>query len=87
MKKIFNQLKEWCTTKQSLYSAMVAIILYTIADCLFGVLNAKYGTVFYFDPVLTQCWFEFWKWVVVTGGTISTVKILKTKQTSNEPLG
>lgn len=76
-KRIWKSVKQWKTRKTVLFTAIVMCVLYTVCNCLFGVLNANYGTVFSFDSTLTAEWFEFWKWVVISGGSITVAKVMK----------
>ena len=77
LKRIVNSVKQWKTRKTVLYTAIVMCVLYTVCNCLFGILNVRYGTVFSFDSTLTAEWFEFWKWVVISGGSITVAKVMK----------
>lgn len=77
LKRIWKSVKQWKTRKTVLYTAIVMCVLYTVCNCLFGVLNAQYGMVFSFDSTLTAEWFEFWKWVVISGGSITVAKVMK----------
>ena len=77
LKRIWKSVKQWKTRKTVLYTAIVMCVLYTVCNCLFGVLNAQYGMVFSFDSTLTAAWFEFWKWVVISGGSITVAKVMK----------
>ena len=65
------------TRRTVLYIAIGMVIAYTVVNCLFGMINAHYQTVFYFDSTQTSEWFEFWKWVVVTGAIITCTKTAK----------
>lgn len=76
-KRIWKSVKQWKTRKTVLFTAIVMCVLYTVCDCLFGVLNANHGMVFSFDSTLTSEWFEFWKWVVISGGSITVAKVMK----------
>ena len=82
-KRIQNSIKRWKTRKTVLYTAIMMCIGYTVCNCLFGIVNAEYGTVFSFDSTLTTEWFEFWKWVVISGGSITVAKVLKGKTNSD----
>jgi hypothetical protein len=62
------------TRNITLFLAMAMVILYTLANCVFGFIGMQYSTVFYFDATQTSEWFEFWKWVVITGGGITVAK-------------
>lgn len=75
--KLQKKIKNWATTKTTLYIAIIAVVIYTIIGCLFTILKTEMGVAVAFDATMTSEWFSFWKWVVVSGGTISTVKILK----------
>lgn len=77
LKRIVNSVKQWKTRKTVLYTAILMCVLYTICNCLFGIFNTKYGMVFSFDSTLTAEWFEFWKWVVISGGSITVAKVMK----------
>ena len=77
LKKIINSVKQWKTRKTVLYTAIVMCVLYTACNCLFGIFNTQYGMVFSFDSTLTTEWFEFWKWVVISGGSITIAKVVK----------
>lgn len=77
LKKIINSVKQWKTRKTVLYMAIVMCVLYTVCNCLFGIFNTQYGMVFSFDSTLTTEWFEFWKWVVISGGSITIAKVMK----------
>jgi hypothetical protein len=77
IKRIINAIKKWKTRKTVLYTAIVMCVLYTACNCLFGIVNAQYGTVFSFDSTLTTEWFSFWKWVVISGGSITVAKVMK----------
>lgn len=76
-KRLRNSIKQWKTRKTVLYTAIAMCVLYTVCNCLFGIVNAEYGTVFSFDSTLTSEWFEFWKWVVISGGSITVAKVMK----------
>ena len=77
LKRVIDSVKQWKTRKTVLFTAIVMCVLYTICDCLFGVFNTQYGMVFSFDSTLTTEWFEFWKWVVISGGSITIAKVMK----------
>ena len=77
LKRIMNSVKQWKTRKTVLYTAIVMCVLYTVCNCLFGILNVRHGMVFSFDSTLTAEWFEFWKWVVISGGSITVAKVMK----------
>ena len=64
--------------------AIFAVMAYTVANCLFGILNAHYNTVFQFDATQTSEWFEFWKWVVISGATITVAKTVKGSTNSDD---
>ena len=76
-KRIQKSIKQWKTRKTVLYTAILMCVVYTVCNCLFGIVNAEYGTVFSFDSTLTAEWFEFWKWVVISGGSITVAKVMK----------
>lgn len=76
-KKIAKSIKKWKTRKTVLYTAILMCVFYTVCNCLFSVLNTEYGTVFSFDSTLTTEWFTFWKWVVISGGSITVAKVMK----------
>lgn len=57
--------------------AISMVVLYTVANCVFGFIGMQYSTVFYFDATQTSEWFDFWKWVVITGGGITVAKTFK----------
>ena len=77
IKRFINCIKRWKTRKTVLFTAIVMCVLYTFTNCLFGILNAKYGVVFSFDSTQTTEWFGFWKWVVISGGAITVAKVAK----------
>ena len=76
-KKKKKEFSKWKTSKTTLFMAIWACIIYTVVNCLYSILNTNLGMVFSFDPTLTSEWFEFWKWVVISGGTLSIVKVVK----------
>lgn len=82
MKTVKKKLRK--TRNIMLFLACGMVILYTVANVLFGVLNVRYDTVFQFDPTQTTEWFSFWKWVVVSGGGITIAKTLKGNTNSDE---
>lgn len=65
------------TRNITLFLAITMVILYTLANCIFGFIGMKFSTLFYFDATQTSEWFEFWKWVVITGGGITVAKTFK----------
>lgn len=87
--KFIANLKKWKTSKTTLFIAIWMCTIYTVVNCIFGIVNTKYGSVFYFDSTQTSEWFEFWKWVVISGGAITVTKIAKTKNNNDmeEPKG
>lgn len=77
LKRAIQAVKRWKTRKTVLYTAIVMCVLYTACNCLFGMFNTQYGMVFSFDSTLTTEWFGFWKWVVISGGSITVAKVIK----------
>ena len=77
IKRIWKAVKKWKTRKTVLFTAIVMCVLYTVCNCLFSILNTQYGFVFSFDSTQTTEWFEFWKWVVISGGSITIAKVMK----------
>lgn len=75
------------TRNIALFTAMGMVVIYTIANCVFGWLNTQNGMVFQFDATQTSEWFEFWKWVVITGGSITVAKTVKGKTNSDKDEG
>lgn len=57
---------------------IVTALSYTAADVVFGWCTAQaYGMASWFDSTLTTELFEFCKWIVVTGATITCTKTIK----------
>jgi hypothetical protein len=71
------------TRKLVLYVAILAIVLYALADSVLTWICAEYGYVIALDSTLTAEWFEFWKWTVITGASITVVKTAKGKTNSD----
>ena len=70
-----------------LLSAVGMVVLYTALDMLFGFVGMRLENsyqIFQFDATLTQNWFDFWKWVVVSGAGITIVKTAKGKTNSDD---
>lgn len=72
------------TRNITLFAAISMVVLYTAANCIFGYLGIDHDTLFYFDSTQTSEWFEFWKWVVIMGGTITCVKTAKGSSNSDD---
>jgi hypothetical protein len=70
MRKIMEKMSKWTTTKKTLYFAMAAMVCYTGFHLLLNSLGAS------IDTELTDQVFSFLKWIVVTGGAISGVKLV-----------
>lgn len=71
------------TRKAILILSIVMIIGYTIANSILTWTHTEYGTTFYFDSTQTSEWFDFWKWVVATGTSITVAKVIKGKTNSD----
>jgi hypothetical protein len=84
MKTFKQKLKK--TRNIILFTAVGMVLAYTVADIVFGFigLGASEYMVFQFDATLTQEFFEFWKWVVVTGAGITIAKTAKGKTNSDD---
>ena len=83
-KKQVNSFKKrfeaWTTSKTSLYFAIWACIIYTLLNIIFTATHSDLGIAMAFDSTQTTEWFEFWKWVVISGGSITVAKIVKEKK-------
>lgn len=85
-KKLRDTLKEWTTTKTSLYAAMLAVVIFTIISVGFNVFSlVTTGMASYLDPTLTGEWFNFWVVVVGGGGTVSIFKMFNTDKPKKAP--
>jgi hypothetical protein len=70
-----------------LLSAVSMVVFYTALDIIFGFVGMKLENtyqIFQFDATLTQNWFDFWKWMVISGAGITIVKTAKGKTNSDD---
>lgn len=70
--------KEWKTRKATLVFSIVGGVIYTIIGIVMGFFDKS------IDGTLTEQWFEFLKWVVLSGGMITVSKVMKGKTNSDE---
>ena len=67
-----------------LFVVCTFVILYTLIDVIMGFESMKLGMIDQLDSTLTSEVFEFAKWVVISGATITVAKTAKGQTNSDE---
>ena len=70
-----------------LFCAILMVLIYTALDILFGFIGMNIQNsyqIFQFDATLTTEWFQFWKWLIVSGAGITIAKTAKGKTNSDD---
>lgn len=72
------------TRNKLLFFAVVFVLLYTVADIVYGFISLRYMQPAQLDATLTSEVIGFCKWVVTTGAAITITKTVKGSTNSDE---